>query len=263
MSTSFTCVTCGVQYSRSGNPLPCSAKHLWLQPSPDFGRGPRTNCCLPCRRTHGHNKLCNSSASQPSQPCTPVRKKSKLPSDLSRVEQFWQVASATPIPPAVGVSPAHAPTADSPPPLENSQQLESECCVCHLMLTDCTRRRLDATSALAFGVHSHLQVPISGDEVTCNACYILVSSLHIVAVQYDKLAVELRTRHKSGKPRPGHPMNIGTLRSLTFVGNEGLLGEVISFLDPRALASCRHFESAIRKFASAALQVRKCITQGC
>ena len=62
-------------------------------------------------------------------------------------------------------------------------------------------------------------------------------------------------------------MNIGTLRSLTFVGNERLLGEVISFLDFRALASamlsCRHFESVIRKVASAALQVRKCITQGC
>ena len=95
-------------------------------------------------------------------------------------------------------------------------------------------------------VHSHLQVPISVDEVTCNACYILVSSLHKVAVQYDKLAVELHTRHKSGRPQPGCPTTIGTLRSLTFVGNEHLLGEVIFFLDPRALAStmmaCRHLK---------------------
>ena len=195
-----------------------------------------------------------------------MRKKKKLPTDLSPVEQYWKVASATRIAAAVGVSPAHSPTPDSPPPLENSRQLDSECCVCHVMLTDRTRRRLDATSALAFCVHSHLQVPISEDEVACNACYILVSSLHKVAVQYDKLAVELCTRHKSGRPRPARPTNIGTLRSLTFVGNECLLGEVISFLDPMALASgmlsCRHFESVICKVASAALQVRKCITQG-
>ena len=89
--------------------------------------------------------------------------------------------------------------------------------MCHIVLTDRTRRRLDATSALAFCVHSHLQVPIYEDKVTCNACSTLVSSLHKVAVQYDKLAVELRTRHKSGRPRLGRPTNIVTLRSLTFV----------------------------------------------